>query len=437
MSAIVIESLLIILLVIINGVLAMSEMAIVSARKVRLQQRAEKGDAGARVALELANAPSRFLSTVQIGITLVGIFAGAFGGATIAAELDARLEQIPALVPYSKAIGLGAVVAAVTYLSMIIGELVPKRLALNNPEGVAAKIARPMRQLSVMASPVVRLLDFSTESVLRLLGVCKNTEPPVTEEEIKLMIKQGAEAGVFDEAEQDMVTNVFRLGDRRTGALMTPRYEIVWIDIKDSPAEIERRFNEHRHSRFPVCDGSIDHVLGIVRAKDLLACCLAGESIDLQAALRMPLFVPENMPALKALEMFKQTGTHLAIVLDEHGGMRGLVTHHDLMEAIVGDIPSTGLPTESPAVRREDGSWLLDGALPVDEFQQILGLKQMPDNERGDYQTLAGFVLQQIGRIPVAGEQFEWRGLRFEVVDMDRRRIDKMLVQPARERSAF
>jgi putative hemolysin len=437
MSAIVIESLLIILLVIINGVLAMSEMAVVSARKVRLQQRAEKGDAGARVALELANAPSRFLSTIQIGITLVGIFAGAFGGATIAAELDARLEQIPGLAPYSEAIALGAVVAAITYLSLIIGELVPKRLALNNPEGIAAKIARPMRQLSVIASPVVRLLGFSTESVLRLLGVRKNTEPPVTEEEIKLMIKQGAEAGVFDEAEQDMVTNVFRLGDRRTGALMTPRYEIVWIDIKDSPAEIERRFNEHRHSRFPVCDGSIDHVLGIVRAKDLLACCLAGKAIDLQAALRMPLFVPENMPALKALEMFKQTGTHLAIVLDEHGGMQGLVTHHDLMEAIVGDIPSAGLPTESPAVRREDGSWLLDGALPVDEFQQILGLKQMPDDEHGDYQTLAGFVLQQIGRIPVAGEQFEWRGLRFEVVDMDRRRIDKMLVQPAREGSVF
>jgi magnesium and cobalt exporter, CNNM family len=437
MSAIVIESLLIILLLLINGVLAMAEMAIVSARKVRLQQRAEKGDAGARVALELANAPSRFLSTVQIGITLVGIFAGAFGGATIAAKLDARLEQIPGLAPYSEAIALGAVVAAVTYLSLIIGELVPKRLALNNPEGIAAKIARPMRRLSVIASPVVRLLGISTESVLRLLGARKNTEPPVTEEEIKLMIKQGAEAGVFDEAEQDMVTNIFRLSDRRAGALMTPRYEIVWIDIKDSPAEIERRFNEHRHSRFPVCDGSIDHVLGIVRAKDLLACCLAGEAIDLQAALRMPLFVPENMPALKALEMFKQTGTHLAIVLDEHGGMQGLVTHHDLMEAIVGDIPSAGLPTESPAVRREDGSWLLDGALPVDKFQQILGLKQMPDDEHGDYQTLAGFVLQQIGRIPVAGEQFEWRGLRFEVVDMDRRRIDKMLVQPARERGAF
>jgi putative hemolysin len=437
MSAIVIESLLIILLVIINGVLAMSEMAVVSARKVRLQQRAEKGDAGACVALELANAPSRFLSTVQIGITLVGIFAGAFGGATIAAELDARLEQIPGLAPYSEAIALVAVVAAITYLSLIIGELVPKRLALNNPEGIAAKIARPMRRLSVIASPVVRLLGFSTESMLRLLGVRKNTEPLVTEEEIKLMIKQGTEAGMFDEAEQDMVMNVFRLGDRRTGALMTPRYEIVWIDIKDSPAEIERRFNEHRHSRFPVCDGSIDHVLGIVRAKDLLACCLAGEAIDLQAALRMPLFVPENMPALKALEMFKQTGTHLAIVLDEHGGMQGLVTHHDLMEAIVGDIPSAGLPTESPAVRREDGSWLLDGALPIDEFQQILGLKQMPDDEHGDYQTLAGFVLQQIGRIPVAGEQFEWRGLRFEVVDMDRRRIDKMLVQPARERSVF
>ncbi len=432
MSAITIESVVIIVLILINGMLAMSEMAVVSARKARLQRRAEQGDAGARVALELANAPNRFLSTVQIGITLIGILTGAFGGATLAAEIDARLEQVPGLAAYSEAIGLGTVVLLITYLSLILGELVPKRLALNNAEAVAARLARPMRLLSVLASPAVRLLSFSTESVLRLLGARPSTEPPVTEEEVKLMLEQGTAAGVFAAAEQDMVMNVFRLGDRRTGSLMTPRHEIVWLDVQAAPGQLQRQLNEHRHSRLPVCAGSIDHVLGIVRAKDLLAYCLAGQTLDVQAALRRTLFVPENLPALKVLEMFKQTGTHLAIVLDEHGGTQGLITHHDLMEAIVGDIPSSGLPTEPPAVRREDGSWLMDGALPVDEFKRMLGLKQAPDEERGSYHTLAGFVLQHLGRIPVPGDYFEWHGLRLEVVDMDGRRVDKVLVTPSR-----
>jgi putative hemolysin len=432
MTAIAMESFLILLLMLINGVLAMAEIAVVSARKVRLQQRVEEGDAGARAALELANAPNRFLSTIQIGITLVGILAGAFGGATIAEHLAAHLGQIPGLAPYNNAIGLGMVVVAITYLSLIIGELVPKRLALNNAEGIAAMLARPLRLLAVVASPAVRLLSVSTESVLRLLGVRPSTEPPVTEEELKLMLEEGTEAGVFAEAEQDLVMNVFRLGDRRINVLMTPRPEIVWLDLNASPSEIQRQLTASPHTRFLVGDGSIDNVVGVVRAKDLLAACLVGQALDVQAALQQPLFVPENLPALKALEMFKQTDTHLAIVVDEYGGTQGLVTHHDLMEAIVGDIPSAALSAESPAVWREDGSWLLDGMLPVDELKQILGLTQIPGEEHGEYQTLAGFVLWHLGRIPVAGEHFAWNGLRIGVMDMDRHRIDKVLVQPGR-----
>jgi len=430
MTAIAMESFLIILLMLLNGVLAMAEMAVVSARKVRLQQRVEQGDTGARVALELASAPNGFLSTVQIGITLVGILAGAFGGATMAEHLAAYLGQVPGLASSSKALGFGIVVVTITYLSLIIGELVPKRLALNNPEGIATMLAKPMRVLSVMASPAVRLLSVSTDSVLRLLGVRPSPEPPVTEEEIQLMLAQGTEAGVFAEAEHDMVMNVFRLDDRRINGLMTPRPEIVWLDLHASPGEIQHQLTTSPYTRFLVCDGSIDNVCGVVRAKDLLAACLAGQAFDIQAALRQPLFVPEHQPGLKVLELFKQTSTHLAIVVDEYGGTQGLVTHHDIMEAIVGDLPSAGLPTESPVVQREDGSWLLDGVLPVDTLKQLLGLKQMPSEDRGDeYHTLAGFVLRHIERIPVAGEHFTWNGLRFEVIDMDGHRIDKVRVQ--------
>jgi putative hemolysin len=246
------------------------------------------------------------------------------------------------------------------------------------------------------------------------------------------MLAQGTEAGVFAEAEHDMLMNVFRLDDRRINGLMTPRPEIVWLDLQASPGQIQHQLASSPYTRFPVCDGSIDNIRGVVRAKDLLAACLTGQELDIQAALQQPLFVPEYQPALKVLELFKQTGTHLAIVVDEYGGTQGLVTHHDIMEAIVGDIPSAGLPTESPIVQRADGSWLLEGMLPVDTLKQLLGLKQMPGEERSEYHTLAGFVLRHLGHIPVAGEHFTWNGLRFEVIDMDQHRIDKVLVQPDR-----
>jgi putative hemolysin len=422
------EVFIVILLLLANGVFAMSEIAIISARKARLQQLANAGDRKALVALELANAPNHFLSTIQIGITLIGILAGAYGGAAIARELAAGMEDVPFIAPYRHGIALGIVVVSITYVSLIVGELVPKRLALNSPERIAAAVAPAMRALSRLASPAVHLLSLSTDAVLRLLGVRPSEEPPVTEEEIRLLLEQGAQAGMFEAAEQAMVERVFRLGDRRVSSVMTPRTEIVWLDRDASLEEICRTVTESVHSRFLVAQGTIDNVVGVVHAKDLLARTFEGQPIDLMALLQQPLYVPESMPALRVLELFKQSGTHLALVVDEYGGVQGLVTPSDILEAIVGDIPSVAELGEPQAVQREDGSWLLDGMLSVDEFKEIFDLSALPGEDQGVYQTLAGFVIMQLGRIPAVADHFEWQGLRFEVVDMDGNRIDKVLV---------
>lgn len=430
MPDIAFEILFIILLVIANGVFAMAEMAIVSARKARLQQLANEGNLKARAALELANSPNRFLSTIQIGITLIGILAGAFGGATIAVELEMRLSSIPLFSPYSEAIALAAVVLGITYLSLVIGELVPKRLALHNTERIACAVANPMRVLSGIALPAVHLLSASTDMVLRMLGIKPSAEPPVTEDEIKILIEQGIAAGIFEEAERDMVEHVFHLSDQRVSALMTPRTEIVWLDIEDSSEEIRRKIADSGHSRYPLCQGSLDNILGIVQVKDILGRNLLGKPADLKAALRRPLFVPENTHALKVLELFKQSGIHISLVVDEYDSIQGLITLNDILEEVVGDVPTMEELAEPQAVQREDGSWLLDGMLPVDEFKEIFNIRRLHGEE--SYQTLAGFVLMQMGRIPSVGNHFEWGGLRFEVVDMDRNRVDKVLVMPAR-----
>ena len=424
--AISIEIVFILLLLLANGVFAMSEIALVSARKSRLKQRADNDDAGARAALELADSPNRFLSTVQIGITLVGIFAGVFGGATIAEQLAERIAVVPALAPYAEGIGLGVVVIAITYFSLIIGELVPKRIALNNPEKIVALMARPMRLLSRVAAPVVFLLTFSTSVVLKLLRVKPSTEPSVTEEEVRALILQGAEAGIFEHSEREIVESVFRLDDRSVNALMMPRREVVWLDADASGEEIRRTVTENPYSRFPVCEGSLDNVVGIAKAKHLLERCLNNEPLDLRAAMTAPLFVPETQTALQVLELFKNAHTHIALVIDEHGGVEGLVTINDVLEAIVGEMQMGG--AESPAVMREDGSYLLDGALPIDEFAAIFNIGSSLEIERGDYHTLAGFVLARFGRIPKTADVFEWQNLRFEIMDMDNRRVDKILV---------
>lgn len=428
MSSITLEIVIILLLLVANGVFAMSEIAVVSSRKARLQQLANKGDVKAQAALELANSPNRFLSTVQIGITLIGILAGAFGGATLAKKLAVGLDQIPLVAPYSQPLSFALVVLVITYLSLVIGELVPKRLALYNPEQIAANIALPMRVLEMVTSPVVHLLSTSTELVLRALGVGPSVEPEVTEDEIRVLLQQGTEAGTFEEAEQDMVERVFRLGDRRANALMTPRPEIVWLDIENSLEQNRREMTENTHSRFPVCQGGLDNVLGILHVNDVLSRSLAGEPMDLTATLRQPLFIPESTRAFKVLELFKQTGTHIALVVDEYGVIQGVVTLNDILEAIIGDVPSLEDLEEPYAVQREDGSWLLDGMLTIDEFKEILDIAEVPEEEQGNYQTLGGFVVMHLGHIPSAADHFEWQGRRFEVMDMDGNRVDKVLV---------
>lgn len=428
MNVVALEILVIILLLLANGVFAMSEIAVVSARRVRLQQRAAAGDLNALAALNLAKAPDRFLSTVQIGITLIGILAGAFGGATVAGMLAQQFSRVQPLAPYSEALSLGVVVVCITYLSLIIGELVPKRLALNNPERIAARVARPMQQLSRLAAPAVALLSVSTKLLLRLLRVRPSNEPPVTEEEIRVLINQGTEAGVFEAAEQELFEHVLHLADQRIPLLMTPRLKIEWLDISAPSAELRQRVISSRYSRLPVCQGTLDNILGVVVAKDLLARALAGEPLDLRAALRQPLYVPETRTALQLLELFRQSPARIAMVVDEHGALEGLVTMYDVLEAIVGELPETDGQCEVLAIEREDGSWLLDGRLPLAEFRAIYQLGRLSGEDTGAYHTLAGFVLAQLGRLPVTAETFVWNDLKFEIVDMDRRRVDRILV---------
>ncbi len=438
MSSLTLEILVIVLLVLVNGVFAMAEIAVISVRKTRLQELANQGNKNARVALELANSPNRFLSTVQVGITLIGILAGAFGGATLSKTLATYIQLIPGLATVSHALGLGIVVFGITLLTLVIGELVPKRLGLNNPERVSSAVARPMHFLATIAAPVVHLLSFSTEAVLKLLGIdSSTTEPLVTEEEIKVLVRQGTEAGMFEAAEQDMVERVFRLGDEHVSALMTPRLDIVWLDLGDSHEINRQKLINTRHTRFPVCHGSLDNVLGVLSVSDVLAQCLANEPLDFTALLQQPLFIPESTRALKVLELFKQSGTHIAIVVDEYGVIQGIVTLNDVMEVIIGDVPFADNPYESPAIQRDDGSWLVDGMLTIEKFKELFDLADsLPREEQGNYQTLGGFVITHLGRIPTAADHFEWRDLRFEVMDMDGNRVDKMLITPAKRHLA-
>jgi putative hemolysin len=436
MSNVVFEIVVIILLIVANGLFAMSELAIVAARKSRLQDWAENGNARARSALELAQNPNQFFSTVQIGITLVGILAGAFGGRTLASELSTYLSEIPAIQPYSTTIALGTVVICITYLSVVLGELVPKRIALSHAERIATLMAGPMRLLSAISSPVVRLLTASTDAIFRLLGSPPSQEPPVTEEEIRRLIEQGTAAGVFEESEQDMIEAVIELGDKSARALMTPRTQIVWLDQSDSVEEIRSRISESGHSRFPVGRGSLDNLVGVTQAKDLLASALQGKPIDLTSSLQPPVLVPRTLTALQVLDYIKRSGSHLVLVVDEYGGIEGLLTHHDVLEAIAGDMPFGETGTPSKAVQRADGSWLLDGMIPVDEFKEIFHLDSLPGEKQDAYQTLGGFIFTRMGRVPSVSESFEWNHLRFEIVDMDGKRIDKVLVSRVTNESA-
>jgi putative hemolysin len=421
------------LLILANGVFAMSEIALVAVRKSRLQAWAEKGNRKARAAVELAKNPNQFFSTVQIGITLVGILAGAFAGRTLARELASYLAAVPGVRVYNDAVAVGTVVVGITYFTVIFGELVPKRIAVSHAETISMLMAKPMLLLSRLSSPLVWLLTASTDLIFRLFGSRPAPEPPVTDEEIKALVQQGTAAGVFEASEQDMIEAVISLGDKSARALMTPRTQIVWLDVSDSLERIRTKITESGHSRFPVCSGSLDNVIGITQAKDLLGSCLHGQSIHLSASVQQPVFVPRTMTALQVLEHIKRSGTHLVLVVDEYGGVEGLLTHHDVLEAIAGEIPFDEKGTDPRrAVQRPDGSWLLDGMLAIDEFKEIFHLDSLPGENKDAYQTLGGFLFTQLGRVPTVADHFDWANLRFEIVDMDGKRIDKVLVSQNR-----
>ncbi len=427
------EFLIIFALILFNGLFAMSEIAVVSSRRSKLQQRADGGDTRARAVLELIESPSRFLSTVQVGITLISILAGAYGGTTVAKGLEPLIGVLPWLAPYKTEIAFALVVLAITYLSLVVGELVPKRLAMRSPERIASLVALPVRYIAVFLAPLVWLLTHSTDALLKLFGRPGVHEPPVTEEEIRVLMHEGTRAGVFEEAEQDIVHSVLSLGDRQVDSLMTPRPDVVWLDLEDTIEETQRKITESPHARFPVAEGSLDTVKGVVRARDLVL--LGGKLTKeaLTALLQPPLYVPGNLSAFQLLEQFKKSRTHMALVIDEYGGLQGIVTLHDILEAILGDLPGAEAEEEPWVLKREDGSYLIDGALPIEEFKELFELDRLPEEEK--YRTLGGLVLAELGRIPTAGESFTFEGLTIEVVDMDANRIDKVLVSKHKEPS--
>ena len=412
-------------LIVINGFFALSELAIVSARRLRLEPLAEAGNKGARRALDLAADPGVFLSTVQIGITLIGVVAGAYSGASFAMPLGDALTAGGLDEDFARPAAFAAVVMATTYVSLIIGELVPKRIALNNAEAIACAVSGPMRLLSVVAAPLVWFLSVSTTAVLAVLRVPAAQASSVSEEEVKAMINEGAESGVFEEAERDMLEGVFRLADRPVRAIMVPRTETVWLSTQDPLHQILEEIGGSGHTRFPVCRDTVDDVVGVLHVKDLMQLLRVDPNPDIMKAVQRPLYVSETMPVLKLLDQLRTCPVHMAIVLDEYGAFEGIVTPNDILVAIAGEFPEREGDEEPYAVRRDDGSWLIDASMPVDAVERTLGSIEMAAG--ADYATLAGFILQRLGHIPEAGETFETQGWRFEIVDLDGRRIDKVI----------
>lgn len=418
------------ILLLLNGLLAMAETALLSVRKARLHHESKEGNVRAKAVLKLIENPNQFLSVIQIGITSIDLLIGALTGATIGVWLDGELSKYPALESYSGLISILVGILPITYLSLVLGELVPKRLAMRSPERLSTWIAGPMLFFAWLFSPFVKLLSISTESILRLLGIKPVTEPPVTEEELQVLIDQGTQAGIFEESEQNMIEGVFSIGDQRVYSLMTPRTEIVWLEVDDSPEEIRKKIAGCSYSRFPVRDGSLDNVVGVVRARDLLLTTLAGEKINLKNNLHPAIYIPESALASQALDMFKGGKAELMLVVDEFGAVQGLITLNDILSEIV-----EGIGTDEPvATQRQDGSWLLDGMLPVDDFKEIFNLSELPEED--DYETLGGFIMFSLGRIPQVSDKFEWSNLQFEVMDMDGRRVDKVLVTTLKTKPA-
>lgn len=426
------DILIILVLILLNGVFAMSELALVSAKRMRLERRAEEGSRGARAAIALADNPSHFLSTVQVGITLIGIFTGAFGEASLVQRLRPQIEAIGVLAPYSYEIALFIVVLGITFVSIILGELVPKRIAMRHPETMATLIAPPLNMLSVIMSPFVKVLSLTTEAIVRLLGIHDAKEDAPTEEDIAGMFKEGTDAGLFEKTEYDIVSRALRLDDRHLKALMTPRVDLVMIDLDAERRDILELISCHTYSRFPVYRGDRAQILGYIKVRDLLAQSVRHgslEAVNIEHAVSETLFVPETVSAMVLLELFKKNRAELALIVDEYGDIQGMVTLSDVMSALVGDVTVIGEENDPDAVQRQDGSWLLDGGVDLDRFRDLMNTSvRFPDEGTGAYHTLAGFVLYQFGYIPKASEYFDWDSYRIEVVDMDGNRIDRLMV---------
>ncbi len=427
MNEMVLEVLFIAALILINGLFSMTEIAVVSARRVRLARSAESGSLGASAAIELQQHPERFLSTVQIGITLVGILSGAFGGALLSGEVATAVATVPVLEPYAQQLGFLIVIGIITYFSLVIGELVPKNIALNRPETIATIFSRPMDVISRITKPFVWFLSTSTRLILKLFRIRESTESAITEEEIRAHIAHGTELGILDETEQELIESVIKLDDQKVTAIMTSRMKMQWLDLDDDLETNRRKLIGSPYSRLPVCKGNLDNMVGVVKARDLLSQVLSGGELDLESAAKQPVYVPETKTGLELLETFQSSHTLMAIIIDEFGSVEGMVTMNDVLEEIVGDLPEGGAMRKSFTVRT-DGSILIDGNVSVVDFKEIIGLGALPESEAKSYQTLGGFMLARLEKVPTEGEKFVWRGHEFEVMDMDGRRVDKVLV---------
>jgi putative hemolysin len=424
-----VEILIILVLTLLNGVFSMSEIALVSSRRSKLETAAKNGDRRAQVALDLANSPNRFLSTVQIGITLIGILLGIFSGDKLTDDAQNMVAQVDVLRPYAHSIAVVLVLLLLTYLSLVLGELVPKRIGLSNPEGIAKTVAAPMILLSKVTSPFITLLTFSSDLLLKILQIRPN-ESAVTEEEIKSMIQEGTSGGTIEEIEQEIVQNVFQLGDRRITSLMTNRQEIVYLDLDDDLAENKEKILEYKHSVFPLCRDGVDDVVGLIYSKDFLGKDLDTELQHLMEIKRDALFIPENNRAYQVLERFRERRMYVGIIVDEYGGILGMVTLNDILDALVGDI-TDDTDDDYEIVTREDGSYLIDAQLPFDDFVSYFNITISAENRRNltGFDTLGGFALHILQDIPQTGETFVWQQFKFEIIDMDKSRIDKILVR--------
>jgi putative hemolysin len=420
---------LLLLLILLNGLLAMSEIAVVSARKSRLQKLADDGSPGAKTALDLSNEPSAFLSTIQVGITTVGILSGAIGENALADPLSAWLSGFAWLQPYARGLSLSFVVVLLTYFSVVVGELVPKRLGLLAPEAIAAIIASPMAFFSRVARPLVWLFSSSSSLIMRLIGARASAEATVTNDEINVLMEQGAEAGVFHESEQAIVSNVLRLDEQRIAAIMTHRNDIYALDLEAPEEEIRACLSESPFTRIVVCRDGLEHIVGILRTADLLKLALAGQKLDVEPYLRPPLFVPEGVTTTHLLESFRKARQQFALIVDEYGELQGMVTLTDVLASIVGDVPSSDSSEMEDIVPRDDDSWLIDGSVTIDRLKSVIDIEDdLPGEDENAYNTLGGLVMYILGRIPAVTDAFDAAGFRFEVVDMDKNRVDKVLL---------